>query len=97
MNGATFMKQKNGKNNYESNIIPFIKCAQKNDEKVTSTLAAILAIKIEHPKNISPEEFFIELIESFGNIDVLAFEDALENEHIGLTSSEAQNEAANDA
>ena len=66
MNGAAFMKQKNGKNNYESNIIPFIKCAQKNDEKVTSTVAAILAIKIEHPKNISPEEFFIELIESFG-------------------------------
>ena len=56
-----------------------------------------MAIKIEHPKSISPEEFFIELIESFDNIDVLAFEDALENEHIGLTSSEAQNEAANDA
>ena len=91
------MKQKNGKNNYASNIIPFVKCNQKNNEKVTSTVAAILAIKIEHPKNISPEEFFIELIESFDNIDVLAFEDALENEHIGLTSSEAQNEAANDA
>ena len=91
------MKQKNGDNNYESNIIPFIKCPQKNDEKVTTTVEAILAIKIEHPKNVSPEEFFIELMESFDNIDVLAYEDALENEHIGLTSSEAQNEAANDA
>ena len=91
------MKQKYGKTNFDSNIIPFVKCTQKNDEKVTSTLAAILAIKIEHPKNVSPEEFFIELMESFDNIDVLAFEDALENEHIGLTSSEAQNEASNDA
>ena len=91
------MKQKYGKNNYESNIIPFVKCTQKKDEKVTSTVAAILAIKIEHPKNVSPEEFFIELMESFDNIDVLAFEDALENEHMGLTSSEAQIEAANDA
>ena len=91
------MKQKYGKDNYKSNIIPFVKCTQKNDEKVTSTVAAILAIKIEHPKNVSPEEFFIELMESFDNIDVLAYEDALENEHIGLTSSEAQNEAANDA
>ena len=91
------MKQKYGKNNYESNIIPFVKCTKKNDEKSISTIAAILAIKIEHPKNISPEEFFIELMESFDNIDVLAFEDALENEHIGLTSSQAQNEAANDA
>ena len=91
------MKQKYGKNNYVSNIIPFVKCTQKNEEKVSSTVAAILAIKIEHPKNVSPEEFFIELMESFDNIDVLAYEDALENEHIGLTSSEAQNEAANDA
>ena len=91
------MKQNNSKNNYKSNIIPFVKSTQKSDERVTSTVAAILAIKIEHPKNVSPEEFFIELMESFDNIDVLAFEDALENEHIGLTSSEAQNEAANDA
>ena len=91
------MKQKYGKNNYKSNIIPFVKCNQKNDQIVTSTVAAILAIKIEHPKNVSPEDFFIELMESSNNIDVLAFEDALENEHIGLTSSEAQNEAANDA
>ena len=91
------MKQKNGKDSSKSNIIPFIKCSKKNDEKITSTIAAILAIKIEHPKNISPEEYFIELMESFDNIDVLAFEDALENEHIGITSNEAQNEAANDA
>ena len=91
------MKQKYGKDNYKSNIIPFVKCTKKKEEKVTSTIAAILAIKIEHPKNISPEDFFIELMESFENIDVLAFEDALENDHIGLTSSEAQNEAANDA
>ena len=91
------MKQKYGKDNFKSNIIPFVKCIQKNDKKVTSTIAAILAIKIEHPKNVSPEEFFIELMETFDNIDILAFEDALENEHIGITSNEAQNEAANDA
>ena len=91
------MKRKNGKNSSESNIIPFIKCLKINDEKVTSTIAAILAIKIEHPESISPEEYFSELLESFENIDVLAFEDALENEHIGMTSNEAQNEAANDA
>ena len=91
------MKHKNGKNSSESNIIPFIKHSKINDEKITSTIAAILAIKIEHPKNISPEEYFIDLMDSFENIDVLAFEDALENEHIGITSNEAQNEAANDA
>jgi hypothetical protein len=97
MNGALYMKQKNGRDTSVSNVIPFIKCSKKNNEKIISTIAAILAIKIEHPKNISPEEYFIELMESFDNIDVLAFEDALENEHIGITSNEAQNEAANDA
>ena len=91
------MKQKYGKDSSQSNIIPFVKHSKTNDEKVISTIAAILAVKIEHPKNTSPEEFFIELIESFGNIDILAFEDALENEHIGMSSNEAQNEAANDA
>ena len=91
------MKRKNGKDSSESNIIPFIKCSKINDEKITSTIAAILAIKIEHPKNISPEEYFIDLMDSFDNLDLLAFEDALENEHIGMTSNEAQNEAANDA
>ena len=91
------MKQKYVKETSQSNIIPFIKHSKANDEKVISTIAAVLAIKIEHTKNSSPEEVFIDLIESFGNIDVLAFEDALENEHIGITSNEAQNEAANDA
>ena len=91
------MKQKYGKDTSESNILPFVKCSKINNETITSTIAAILAIKIEHPKNSSPEEFFIELMESYDNIDVLAFEDALENEHIGITSNQAQNDAANDA
>ena len=91
------MKLKYGKDTSKSNILPFIKNSKVNDEKVISTIAAILAIKIEHPKNSSPEEFFIDLMDSFENIDILAFEDALDNEHIGITSNEAQNEAANDA
>ena len=91
------MKQKYGKETTQSNIIPFIKYPKTNTETVTSTIAAILAIKIEHPKNSSPEEFFIDQIESFENIDILAFEDALDNEHIGITSNEAQNDAVNDA
>ena len=57
----------------------------KNKNKiVTSTIAAILAIKIEHPKNVTPEDFFINQIDSYDNIEVLAFEDALENDNIGL-------------
>ena len=91
------MKQKYNKDTTQSNIIPFIKHSKTNDTQVISTIAAILAIKVEHPRNSSPEEFFIDLIESFDSLEVLAFEDALDNEHISITSNEAQNEAANDA
>ena len=90
------MKQKSNFENSTSNIISFNKYKQDENKIVTSTIAAILAVKIEHPKNITPEDFFINQIDSYNNIEVLAFEDALENESIGLTTKDAQNEAAND-
>ncbi len=91
------MKNKYGKVNNLSNIIPFSKYSKKHDKNVSSTIAAIIAIKIDHPKDVSPEDYFITHLESFENIELLAFEDALENDHIGITSNDAQNEAINDA
>lgn len=90
------MKQKSNLENPSSNIISFKKFKEEENKNVTSTIAAILAIKIEHPKNITPEDYFISQIDSYDNIEVLAFEDALENESIGLTTKDAQNEASND-
>ena len=90
------MKEKSNFESSTSNIISFNKYKQDENKIVTSTIAAILAIKIEHPKNITPEDFFINQIDSYDNIEVLAFEDALENESIGLTTKDAQNEASND-
>ena len=90
------MKQKSDFENSASNIISFKKLKQDENKIVTSTIAAILAIKIEHPENITPEDFFINQIDSYDNIEVLAFEDAMENESIGLTTKDAQNEASND-
>ena len=46
--------------------------------------------------NKLPEDFFINEIDSHDNIEILAFEDALENDSIGLTTKEAQNDASND-
>ena len=91
------MKQKSSIKNSKSNILQFSKSSQKEDEIIVSTIAAIIAIKIEHPKNISPEDYFIDKIEAYESIDILAFEDALDNEHTGITSNEAQFEAINDA
>jgi Flp pilus assembly protein TadB len=41
--------------------------------------------------------FFINQLEAMQNNEVLAFEDALDNDAIGLTTKEAQNQASNDA
>ena len=91
------MKQTTDIKNSASNIISFKKYKEKKSDEVTSTIAAIIAIKIDHPSDISPEDFFVNQLDSIENLDVLAFEDALENESIGLTTKDAQNEASNDA
>ena len=80
-----------------SNVISFKKYKERKPETISSTIAAIIAIKIDHPENISPEDFFINQLESMQNNEILAFEDALDNDAIGLTTKDAQNEASNDA
>jgi hypothetical protein len=91
------MKQTTDIKNSASNIISFKKYKEKESNEVTSTIAAIIAIKIDHPSDITPEDFFVNQLDSIENLDVLAFEDALENDSIGLTTKDAQNEASNDA
>ena len=91
------MKQTTDIKNSASNIISFKKYKEKKSDEVTSTIAAIIAIKIDHPSDITPEDFFVNQLDTIENLDVLAFEDALENDSIGLTTKDAQNEASNDA
>ena len=91
------MKQTTDIKNSASNIISFKKYKEKKSDEVTSTIAAIIAIKIDHPSDITPEDFFVNQLDRIENLDVLAFEDALENDSIGLTTQDAQNEASNDA
>ena len=91
------MKQTTDIKNSASNIISFKKYKEKISDEVTTTIAAIIAIKIDHPSDITPEDFFVNQLDSIENLDVLAFEDALENDSIGLTTKDAQNEASNDA
>ena len=60
-----------------SNIIKLKKF--KRNKKITSTIAAIIAVNIEHPEDISPEDYLIDNIELNENIEIVAFEDALED------------------
>ena len=91
------MKKNADIKNLETNIISFKKYQNKKKDQITSTIAAIIAIKIDHPKYSSPEEYFLDHIDLNNNIEILAFEDALENNNRSMTSVDAQNSALNDA
>ena len=91
------MKNNHDINDLGTNIISFKKYKDKKPGMISSTIAAIIAIKIDHPEDISPEDFLINKLENIENTEVLAFEDALDNEAMGLTTKDAQNEASNDA
>ena len=69
-------KTKDKKTN--SNIIHFNNFRKKN-RKITSTIAAIIAVNVEHSDETSPEDVLIDSIEFNKNIELIAFEDALED------------------
>ena len=90
------MKHKPGVDKSPCKVISFKNYKHKKANKISSTIAAIIAIKVEHPSDVTPEDFFLNNIEANQNIEILAFEDALDN-NIGMTSFDAQNGASNDA
>ena len=61
-----------------SKIINFNNFKKKN-KKITSTIAAIIAVNVEHSEDTSPEDVLIDSIEFNKNIELVAFEDALED------------------
>tara|TARA_B100000242_G_scaffold75643_1_gene49129 strand:+ start:1076 stop:1351 length:276 start_codon:yes stop_codon:yes gene_type:complete len=91
------MKHEPSANNSTCKVISFKNYKDKKVKNVSSTIAAIIAINIDHPSNITPEDFFINEIEAIESIEVLAFEDALENNNKNMTSVDAKNSALNDA
>ncbi len=61
-----------------SNIIKFNNFKKKN-KQLTSTIAAIIAVNVKHPEDTSPEDYLIDNIRNNENIELIAFEDALED------------------
>lgn len=90
------MKHKPGVDKSPCKVISFKNYKNKKNNKISSTIAAIIAIKIDHPSDMTPEDFFLNNIEDNGDIEILAFEDALDN-NIGQTLLDPQNGALNDA
>ena len=90
------MKHKPDANKSSCKVISFKNYKDKKVKNVSSTIAAIIAINIDHPSDTTPEDFFLNEIGSIENIEILAFEDALENNK-DMSSTDAQNNASNDA
>ena len=72
------MTAKNEDEKTNSNIVNFNNFKKKNN-KITSTIAAIIAVNVQHPEDTSPEDYLIDNIELNENIELVAFEDALED------------------
>ena len=92
------MSAENKEKKISSNIINFNNFKKKN-KKVTSTIAAIIAVNVELDENISPEEYLINSIELNENIELVAFEDALEDlvDNSQIDSSKNNKNYVNDA
>ena len=92
------MTAKNEDKKINSNIINFNNFKKKN-KQITSTIAAIIAVNIQHPENISPEDYLIDNIELNENIELVAFEDALEDliDNSQLENSKNPKNFVNDA
>ena len=92
------MSAENKEKKISSNIINLNNFKKKN-KKVTSTIAAIIAVNVKHDENISPEEYLINNIEVNENIELIAFEDALEDlvDNSQIDSSKNNKNYVNDA
>ena len=92
------MTIKINKTNKKSNVIQFTKYInKKKNTLVSSTIAAIIAVKIDHPENIEPEDYLIDKIESDDSIEILAFEDAIDNVSENGKNLKNTNNFVNDA
>ena len=84
--------------NYVTNVIPFKNFKKKKKNKlISSTIAAIIAVKIIHPENQEPEDYLLDNLESDDSLEILAFEDALDSFSENLPSLQNVNNFLNDA
>ena len=82
----------------KSNVIQFKNYKYKKRKNIiSSTIAAIIAIKIDHPENIEPEDYLINYLEQNESLDVIAFEDALDSFSENNSSIKNANNFLNDA
>lgn len=80
-------------------IIPFVPPTLNTEDVENTSLAALIAVTIQHDKNISAEERLMEIIEATGEVEVLEGDDVMAS--LGIEELDTQTgvippEAAND-
>ena len=77
-------------------VIPFVRPVTNEDNVVTSSIAAVIAVTILHHEGESPEERLIEIIETSGEAEVLDIADVLEESETLSNESRPFDRPAND-
>ena len=72
------MRMPNHDSRQDCRVIPFVRPVTDEDNVVTSSIAAVIAVTILHHEGESPEERLLEIIEASGEAEVLDIADALE-------------------
>jgi len=72
------MRMPNHGSRQDCRVIPFVRPVTNEDNVVTSSIAAVIAVTILHHEGGSPEERLLEIIEASGEAEVLDVTDALE-------------------
>ena len=72
------MRMPNHDSRQDCRVIPFVRPVTNEDNVVTSSIAAVIAVTILHYEGDSPEERLLEIIEASGEAEVLDIADVLE-------------------
>ena len=72
------MRMPNHDSRQDCRVIPFVRPVTNEDNVVTSSIAAVIAVTILHHEGESPEERLLEIIEASGEAEVFDVTDALE-------------------
>ena len=90
------MRMTNNDSRQDCRVIPFLRPVTNEDNVVTSSIAAVIAVTILHYEGDSPEERLLEIIEASGEAEVLDIADVLEEFETLGNAPTRYNRPAND-
>ena len=77
-------------------VIPFIRPLAREDDIITSRIAAVVAVVIVHRESESPEERLLEIIDASGDAEVLDVVDVMEEQQTHSSSPRPKLQSDND-